>query len=150
MAHNTPDFMSDNFTTATVSNESERLRPELALDRIEHPQFLEIPATLSETEFLHGCEACPEWLHRANGTSQSYLRGKHLLSLWIKLGRPHPVKLRRHLLGEAFAEPVPTWIDRHDLIALVNWSWDSFNAARSSCHAVCHVPAVGGSEPPSS
>src|SRR5260370_24267729 len=114
-----------------------------------NPQFrecLKIHSYRSEVEFLHGFESCPAALDHADKTGLFFRRGRELFPLWIKLGRPHPVTLRRFLLGipsiRQFDFDCPAWVSRDELTELLNWSWASYQA-------VCHVP-VCGSEPPSS
>src|SRR2546423_9034028 len=62
---------------------------EAALPEVDYTRLLLISSPSSEIDFLHGFEACSHLLCRAAGIQQCR-RGKKLLSLWIKIGRPHP------------------------------------------------------------
>ena len=83
--------------------------------------------SLSETECLHACESCPDFLFRASGgTWPSYHRGRDLLDLWIKLGRPHPLALREHLRDRQWSLAE----DRKHVEDLVRWAWACFTTMR--------------------
>lgn len=91
--------------------------------RIPHiPQFAEcltISQGHSEIEFLHGFQSCEALLDRADKTGLAVNQGRDLLPLWIELGRPHPVTLRRLVLGiqtyRQFEFRLATGIDRKRL-----------------------------------
>lgn len=80
-----------------------------------------------ELECLHSAELSPE----AFSPSQRLeIDLTPLLSLGIKLGRPHPAVLRRALLGIDGSFPAYdlTGVNLSDVEELVNWSWELFHA----------------------
>jgi hypothetical protein len=95
-----------------------------------NPEYLEL-LTLgrlrSEVDFLHSLEQCEAALRRADKTQLPLSRRRELLDLWIKLGRPHPVSLRRRMLG-LDGEDRRQKDHLMDLEDLVDWSWNSFKS----------------------
>lgn len=103
-----------------------------SVERHEHPldmdqlrPLLKIFSTQSETEFLHGFEACQALLRQRAGSEQCR-RAETLLPLWIELGRPHPSTMRLFLLGMKSGQSLSLEPDRCRLTDLVNWSYESY------------------------
>ncbi|HEV3273009.1 MAG TPA: hypothetical protein VGZ93_12580 [Candidatus Methylacidiphilales bacterium] len=91
----------------------------------EYRELVSLGLLRSEVDFLHSLEQCEAALRRADKTRLPLSRRKELLDLWIKLGRPHPVSLRRRMLG-LDGEDRRQKEYLMDLEDLVDWSWNSF------------------------
>lgn len=140
-------FPHEGIMTA-LANESEQSRNRNCGGELY--KALTFPWYRSEIELLHGLEGCPDLLLRAVQMSpRSYPRGRYLLNLWIKLGRPHPAVLRARLLALEGREPLPVWLDRSEGTGLVDWSYAAYadmaadSLAQSGSLALLTTPLPG-------
>lgn len=98
----------------------------------QHPEQFSIPSLRSEIEFLHGFEACSGSLDYADKTLLLSRRGNEVLSLWKRLGRPHPVVLRTHLLGLWHWANLPDSVDLREVEDFLDWSCTAYAAVCSA------------------
>jgi hypothetical protein len=121
--------------------------PKLGLYNDQTLQFLTLRPDRSEIEFLHGFESCRVALDHADKTRQLCLRGLVLLPLWIRLGRPHPLVLRRFLLGSQWPSVDLSEVDPKQIEDFVDWSCEAYEAVRADSREIPCDPTENPAQP---